>query len=232
MQNLALDGAESEFIPLSRRFSNITPCVTSHASHSSQTTFTEMGPCYSNRSMNPESGNNNTDTLFTPQIHIEEDSDVTPESDDEPVWVLREDIQKLQQQKLVTPPKKDNLLAPPRAPFLMSTTAPSGGACGSNNNKSQKDRKRSNSNTTAKQDSLSDLVFQICRKEQALISRREMVVEWQTIATVIDRLLFWVFFMGTIVAYIVILICIPYTKPTHSEDVLPMHTLNSHHNVI
>ena len=76
-----------------------------------------------------------------------------------------------------------------------------------------------------KQETLSNLVADSCQKEKALISRKEMVVEWQTIATVIDRLLFWIFLLGTIVAYIVILIVVPGSKPTYTDDILPIHLL-------
>ena len=57
-----------------------------------------------------------------------------------------------------------------------------------------------------------------CQKKAALLERRQIVVEWQTIATVVDRLLFWLFLVGTVVAYLVILFLIPYTKPGFNED--------------
>lgn len=76
-----------------------------------------------------------------------------------------------------------------------------------------------------KQQTISNHVVDSCQKEMALMSRREMVVEWQTIATVVDRLLFWIFLIGTIVAYIVILIIVPGSKPTFDDGVLPIHLL-------
>ena len=54
-----------------------------------------------------------------------------------------------------------------------------------------------------------------CPKKAALVERRQMVVEWQTIAAVVDRLLFWIFLLGTLVAYVVILYITPRTKPVY-----------------
>lgn len=39
--------------------------------------------------------------------------------------------------------------------------------------------------------------------------RKLIVAEWQRVAAVVDRVLFWLYFIGTIAAYIVILIVIP-----------------------
>lgn len=39
--------------------------------------------------------------------------------------------------------------------------------------------------------------------------RKLIVAEWQRVAAVVDRVLFWVYFIGTIVSYLVILIIIP-----------------------
>jgi hypothetical protein len=52
-----------------------------------------------------------------------------------------------------------------------------------------------------------------CKKLQALADRKKVVVEWQSIATVVDRILFWIFLLGTAVAYLVILVLVPNTKP-------------------
>ena len=51
-----------------------------------------------------------------------------------------------------------------------------------------------------------------CRKAEALAWRKSVAVEWQTIAAVVDRLLFWLFLLVTLVAYLVILVIIPYMK--------------------
>ena len=64
-----------------------------------------------------------------------------------------------------------------------------------------------------------------CNKHVKLVARREIVVEWQTMAMVIDRLLFWIFLLATVVAYIVILFIIPYSKPTYPDDLLPIRIL-------
>ena len=55
-----------------------------------------------------------------------------------------------------------------------------------------------------------------CPKKAALVERRQTVAEWHTIATVVDRFLFFLFLLGTIIAYIVILFIIPGTKPRYS----------------
>ena len=53
----------------------------------------------------------------------------------------------------------------------------------------------------------------VCKKLNALRDRKRAIVEWQTIAKVIDRILFWIFLICTLTAYVVILIYFPYTKP-------------------
>lgn len=78
-----------------------------------------------------------------------------------------------------------------------------------------------------KQATLATLVAQTCRREKALVARREMVVEWQIIATVIDRLLFWMFLIITIAAYLIILVCEPYSKPLRQENGLPIRILSN-----
>ncbi|KAL3836119.1 hypothetical protein ACJMK2_021570 [Sinanodonta woodiana] len=45
--------------------------------------------------------------------------------------------------------------------------------------------------------------------EQEMYYRKMVVAEWQRIAAVIDRVLFWIYFLGTIASYVVILIIIP-----------------------
>ena len=67
-----------------------------------------------------------------------------------------------------------------------------------------------------------------CPKQVALLERRQMVVEWQTIAAVVDRLLFWLFLFGTIAAYVIILFLIPGMKPDYSaqENMAPAAELN------
>ncbi len=74
-----------------------------------------------------------------------------------------------------------------------------------------------------KQESLEMAVIETCRKEQALALRKEVVVEWQTIATVVDRLLFWLFFFATVIAYLVILVFVPWTKPEFPNDLPAIH---------
>ena len=62
-----------------------------------------------------------------------------------------------------------------------------------------------------------------CAKLAALRKRKEMIVEWHVMATVIDRLLFWIFLLGTVLAYIIILIVVPNTKPIITDEGHPLH---------
>lgn len=57
-----------------------------------------------------------------------------------------------------------------------------------------------------------------CAVYQALLSRKIVVAEWQRIACVIDRFLFWIYFISTIVAYIVILVIIPGQRQDAREE--------------
>ena len=75
----------------------------------------------------------------------------------------------------------------------------------------------------AKCDHFARIVARSCRREQSLALRKEIVVEWQTIATVIDRLLFWIFLLATVVAYLVILVFVPMTKPDFPSDMPAIH---------
>jgi len=54
----------------------------------------------------------------------------------------------------------------------------------------------------------------VCSKARALAARKHVIVTWQVMATVIDRLLFWIFFVGTVLAYLIILVFMPMTKTT------------------
>jgi hypothetical protein len=58
------------------------------------------------------------------------------------------------------------------------------------------------------------LAAESCPMAMALADRKRAVVEWQAMAAVVDRLLFWIFLVATIVAYIVMLIVIPIMKPS------------------
>lgn len=57
-----------------------------------------------------------------------------------------------------------------------------------------------------------------CAVYQALLSRKIVVAEWQRIACVIDRFLFWFYFISTIVAYVVILVIIPGQRRDAREE--------------
>ena len=70
-----------------------------------------------------------------------------------------------------------------------------------------------------------DATDDACRKRKALARRKLIVSEWQTIAMIIDQLLFWVFLTATVVAYLVIIVIAPYTKPSLSDDFTPIDNL-------
>ena len=88
------------------------------------------------------------------------------------------------------------------------------------------------SRAKTKGDEFARIVAKSCRREQSLALRKEIVVEWQTIATVIDRLLFWIFLLATIIAYLVILVFVPMTKPDFPKDMPAIHAFvrNSPHS--
>lgn len=52
----------------------------------------------------------------------------------------------------------------------------------------------------------------VCGKAVAMATRKQAIAEWQIMATVIDRLLFWVFLLATVVTYLVILVGLPLLK--------------------
>ncbi|XP_048780699.1 neuronal acetylcholine receptor subunit alpha-10-like isoform X2 [Ostrea edulis] len=50
---------------------------------------------------------------------------------------------------------------------------------------------------------------EVCRTRSSLFQRKLIVAEWQQIASVIDRVLFWFYFLSTVVSYILILVVVP-----------------------
>lgn len=64
----------------------------------------------------------------------------------------------------------------------------------------------------------------ICARQRALRARKQVVAEWQRIAIVIDRILFWVYFLGTICSYLVILFVIPRQNYAKWTDATPTVT--------
>ena len=83
--------------------------------------------------------------------------------------------------------------------------------------------RKNKSRAKTKGDQFARNVAKSCRRERSLALRKEIIVEWQTIATVIDRLLFWIFLLATIIAYLVILVFVPMTKPDFSKDMPTIH---------
>lgn len=68
----------------------------------------------------------------------------------------------------------------------------------------EKQNKNQGSSKAKGNDATSDLYF-----------RKLIVAEWQRIAAVVDRVLFWLYLMGTIASYVVILIVIPKSNYDH-----------------
>lgn len=61
---------------------------------------------------------------------------------------------------------------------------------------------------------------------EELLQKKVAIVEWQRIAAVIDRLQFWVFFLGTLTAYLIILVFIPGNKKIPWDtEVSPLHAV-------
>jgi hypothetical protein len=59
-----------------------------------------------------------------------------------------------------------------------------------------------------------------CKTRNELLRRKFIVAEWQRIATVIDRILFWFYFLGTLTSYLVILIFVPNSKYSEWSDAI------------
>lgn len=72
---------------------------------------------------------------------------------------------------------------------------------------------RDNNNTTKngkhKKDTPRSKIPEVCRTRSALYQRKLIVAEWQQIASVIDRVLFWFYFVSTVASYILILVVVP-----------------------
>lgn len=165
------------------------------------------------------------------------------EEEEEPVWLKRDSILQKEQEALVKK-QQNNRESKDKSNKKSKTNAKSKSKSKSKDKASDKD----NVNTKfqddlrkcaladpglefflncGRHDILAGLVSDACRKEKALAERRAMIVEWQTIATVIDRLLFWIFLIGTLAAYVIILFAMPWTKPSLPDDVTPFHVLKN-----
>lgn len=125
-------------------------------------------------------------------------------NDEEQVWLKREDIQKEESKNLMPPSLGGSSTQRKKSTGLAGLGLPGLGMA-----KNPPQAKGS--------DTIAKLVVAICRKEQALVSRKEMIVEWQTIATVIDRLLFWIFLMATVLSYVIVLLVIPYVSKGYTK---------------
>ena len=50
------------------------------------------------------------------------------------------------------------------------------------------------------------------------LRQKTIIAEWQRIAAVIDRVLFWTFVLATLASYVIILIILPKTKPNQDSQ--------------
>lgn len=58
-----------------------------------------------------------------------------------------------------------------------------------------------------------------CNKAVAMAARKRAIAEWQVMAAIVDRLLFWIFLLATVFTYLVILVGVPLLKSETSEFV-------------
>ena len=146
------------------------------------------------------------------------------EEEDEPVWRRRESFQD-QAEALVKRLGKTTCLKNGMTESVLATPQPASRR-GSNVSVSSRRRPSRILDLPPPEDTTSHGSSVLpCHKEEALAFRKLIVVEWQTIATVVDRLLFWIFLIATVAAYLIILLFIPYSKPPFDEDVTPIHVL-------
>ncbi|XP_071156262.1 neuronal acetylcholine receptor subunit alpha-10-like isoform X2 [Mytilus edulis] len=59
-----------------------------------------------------------------------------------------------------------------------------------------------------------------CKTRNELVKRKFIVAEWQRIATVVDRVLFWFYFLGTLASYLIILVFVPNSKYSEWSDAI------------
>lgn len=59
-----------------------------------------------------------------------------------------------------------------------------------------------------------------CKTRNDLVKRKFIVAEWQRIATVVDRVLFWFYFLGTLASYLIILVFVPNSKYSEWSDAI------------
>ncbi|XP_064644534.1 neuronal acetylcholine receptor subunit alpha-10-like isoform X2 [Lineus longissimus] len=64
---------------------------------------------------------------------------------------------------------------------------------------------------------------ELSEKKIEFMRQKRIIAEWQRIAAVIDRMLFWVYFFGTIFAYVTILCIVPNSKPTTGSEPMTFH---------
>ncbi|XP_078331494.1 neuronal acetylcholine receptor subunit alpha-10-like isoform X2 [Crassostrea virginica] len=85
---------------------------------------------------------------------------------------------------------------------------------GDNNNTTK------NKNRKLKTDAQRSRTPEVCRTRSALYQRKLIVAEWQQIASVVDRVLFWFYFISTVASYILILVVVPnYNYKKWNEEI-------------
>lgn len=71
-----------------------------------------------------------------------------------------------------------------------------------------------------------------CNKAVAMAARKRAIAEWQVMAAIVDRLLFWIFLLATVFTYLVILVGVPLLKSETGEFVPlssnAMHASDNH----
>lgn len=84
-----------------------------------------------------------------------------------------------------------------------------------NNNKTNNTIRRTSPNRSGNTDepstesSFTNTFLNECKNQNELFARKIIIAEWQRIAAVTDRILFWFYFVSTLASYIVILLVIP-----------------------
>ena len=88
-------------------------------------------------------------------------------------------------------------------------------------------RRRKERKTTKKSDVTSG-----CHRAHALFVWKRAIVEWRAMSAVIDRLLFIVFLVATILIYVVILVVLPMMKATAAVNNSPTTAFQPLHSVV
>lgn len=99
-----------------------------------------------------------------------------------------------------------------------------------NNNRNETKTPESNSIQPEEEIELNLNAIQ-CKTRNELLRRKLIVAEWQRIATVVDRVLFWFYFLATLASYLVILIFVPNSKYSEWSDTINHNSVINAQNV-